>query len=88
MKIVGSLIYYTLALDNTLLVALSNLSAVHAQPIAATLDAIVWLLDCYAIQPSAEIKYEASDICVYAHSDVCYLSFPKARSQVEALIFG
>ena len=87
MQIIDSLLYYAIALDNTLLVVLNEVSVVQAQPMVATWNAIVWFLNYCATRPSAEIKYEASDMCFHTYSDASYLSAPKDRSQMGAHIF-
>jgi hypothetical protein len=40
-EIVGSLLYYALALDNTMLVALGDLAAAQSQPTSATWDTMI-----------------------------------------------
>ena len=87
MKIVGILIYYTLALDNTLLVALSDISSVQAQCRVSTWYAIMWLLNYCTTYHIVEIKYIASNMCVHAHLDVSYRSVRTTRSQSGARIF-
>lgn len=84
MHIVGSLLYYTLALDNTLLVALSDLSAAQLNATKATWDKIVWLLKYCASNPNAEVKYIANEMCLHTHSNASYLSAPKSRSLADA----
>ena len=42
-QVVGSLLYYALAVDCTLLVALGDLAAVQTRATKATMDKLVWL---------------------------------------------
>ena len=86
-EIVGSLLYYALALDNTMLVALGDLAAAQSQPSWATWDTMIWLLNYAATYPEAEILYVASDMCLHIHSDASYLSAPKARSRASGFFF-
>ena len=86
-QVIGSLLYYALAVDCTLLVALGDLAASQANPTEDTLDKLVWLLNYVACNPDAEISYTASDMCLHVHSDASYLSAPKARSRAGAHFF-
>ena len=86
MQIVGSLVYYALAVDCTLLVDLSDLFAIQSKDTTATWDKIVWLLNYCELHPNAEVTYVASDMCLHTHSDASYLAVPKSRSRV-AFIF-
>ena len=80
-QVVGILIYYILVVDSTLLVSLIDLASAQLNTRAKTWDNIVWLLNYAATHPDASITYIISDMCLYAHSDVSYLSTPKARSR-------
>ena len=86
-QVVGSLLYYALAVDCTLLVALGDLSAVQTKSTEDTLDKVMWLLNYAVSHPDAEITYIASDMCLYAHSDASYLSVPNARSRAGGQFF-
>ena len=86
-EIIGTLLYYALAIDNTMLVALGDLASAQAQPTEATWGKITWILNYAATHPSAEIKYHASDMCLHIHSDASYLSAPKARSRASGFFF-
>ena len=81
------MLYYALAVDCTLLVALGDLASCQATPTQDTLDKLVWLLNYVACNPDAEITYQASDMCLHIHSDASYLSAPKARSRAGAHFF-
>ena len=86
-QVVGSLLYYALAVDCTLLVALGDLAAVQTRATEDTMNKLVWLLNYVASNPNAEITYKASDMCLHVHSDASYLSVPKARSRTGAHFF-
>ena len=85
--IVGTLLYYALALDNTMLVALGDLASAQSQPTEDTWDQITWLLNYAATYPDAAILYHACDMCLHVHSDASYLSAPKARSRASGFFF-
>ena len=82
-EIVSILLYYSLAIDNTIFVILGDLASAQAQPTEETWDKIVWILNYAATHPDAEIQYYASDMCLHAHSDALYFSAPRARSRAN-----
>ena len=86
-QVVGSLLYYALAVDCTLLVALGDLAAVQTQATEKTLEKTIWLLNYAASNPDASITYVAGDMCLHTHSDASYLSVPKGRSRAGGHFF-
>ena len=54
-KIVGTFIYYALAVDSTMLVAPSNLAATQSNATEKTYDDVVWLFNYAARHPAAVI---------------------------------
>ena len=59
-KIVSTFLYYALALDFTMLVALSSISQQTNAPTEYTMSEIVWFLDYCATHPDATIQYTSS----------------------------
>ena len=86
-QVVGSLLYYALAVDCTLLVALGEIASSQSAPTQDTMKKLTWLLNYVASNPNASIRYEASDMCLHVHSDASYLSVPKARSRAGGHFF-
>ena len=86
-EIVGTLLYYSLTIDNTMLVALGDLAAAQSQPTDNTWDKIIWILNYAATYPDAVIQFHASDMCFHVHSDASYISAPKARSRASGFFF-
>jgi hypothetical protein len=80
-QVVGGVLYYARAVENTVLVALS---AASEQTIAteATEGRRTQLLDYLASKPSATVQFHASDMVLNIHSDASYLSESRARSRV------
>ena len=70
-QIVGTLLYYTIAVDPTMLISLGTL----------------WLLNYADTNPDATIWYTASDIILHVHSNASYLSAPCARSRASGHYF-
>ncbi len=73
-EIVGSLLYYTRAVNNKLLVALSAIAARQAKSTVATEQAAHLLLDYVATYPNNGIVYRASNMILCAHSDAGFLN--------------
>ena len=86
-QIVGTLLYYGRAIDNTILPALNDIAANQSKPTQTTAQQITRLLDYCASHPDASIMYNASDMILHVHSDASYLSAPKARSKVGGFFF-
>jgi hypothetical protein len=85
-KIVGSFLYYTRAVNLTILMALSGISTQQSAPTEETLAHVIQFLDCMWIYPDAKIRYRASDMILNVHSDASYLSAPKACSCAGSLL--
>ena len=81
-QIVGTLLYYAIAVDPTMLVALGELSSAQSKATEQTKKDLDWLLNYAATHPDAGITYTASNMILRIHSDASYLSVPQARSRV------
>ena len=86
-QIFGCLLYYALAIDATMLVALSDIASEQSKATSKTRKAVDWLLDYAATHPNATIRYEASDMALWSHSDASYLPVKQARSRAGAIFF-
>lgn len=84
--IVGALLYYDRAVDNKLIVTLSELGQQQAAATEASNNVINQLLDYVATYPADGITYRASSKVLAAHSDAAYLNVSKARSRAGARI--
>ena len=84
--IVHTLLFYARAVDNKLLVPLSELGQQQASATEATNDPIAQLLDYVATYPSDGITFCSSNMILSAHSDAEYLNVSKARSRAGAHI--
>ena len=80
-QIIGSLLYYGRAVDNTILVALNAIASQQANATKATLSKVHQLLDYVATHPNATLVYTPSQMFLKIHSDASYLSEPKAKSR-------
>lgn len=86
-EVVGVLLYYGRAIDNTMLVSLGAIAATQSTPTELTLDECVHLLNYAASHPDAVVRYTASDMCLWIHTDASYLSEAQARSRAGAFFF-
>jgi len=86
-EVVGVLLYYARAIDNTMLVSLGSIAANQATATELTLQECVDLLNYAATYPDAVIRFTASDMCLWIHGDASYLSESEARSRAGAFFF-
>jgi Reverse transcriptase (RNA-dependent DNA polymerase) len=86
-QIIGTLLFYGRAVDNTMLVALGTVAAAQTQGTEKTMEAIVQLLNYAATHPDAAVRFHKNDMHLYIHSDASYLSEPKARSRVGGYFY-
>ena len=86
-QVLGALLYYGMAIDCTMLVAINSVAVNKKYGMRQTMDAIVQLLDYAATHPDAEISFHRSDMILKIHSDASYLSEFGARSRVGGYFF-
>ena len=86
-QVSGIFLYYGRAVDQTIIVALNEISNSQARPTEKTAKACAMLLDYLATHPDAVIRYYASDMILCVVSDAAYLVLPNARSQTSGLFF-
>jgi len=86
-QISGIFLYYGRAVDQTIIVALNEISNSQACPTEQTARACNMLLDYLATHPDATIRYYASDMILCVISDAAYLVLPKARSRAAGTFF-
>ena len=86
-QIVGGLLYYARAVDNTILTALNAIATQQANATEATEEKIKQLLDYMATNRNATVRYRSSDMVLNIHSDASYLSETKARSRIAGYFF-
>ena len=84
-QIVGTFLYYGIALDNTIMVDLNDISLEQSKATDNTSKNITKLLNYLATHPEAVIKYHASGTQLYVHSDASYLSVSKAISRAGGI---
>jgi hypothetical protein len=86
-QVVGTLLYYSRAVDPTLAAALSTIASQQTNGTQAVLDACKQLLDYVASHPNASIRYCASDMILALDTDGSYLSEPEGKSRAAAYCY-
>ena len=86
-QVAGTFLYYGLAMDLTMLVALSSIGSQQSDPTKKTMSELVWFLDYCATNPDSLIRYHASDMVLWTESDASYLSEINARSRAGGLFY-
>jgi hypothetical protein len=85
--VVGTLLYYSRAVDPTMLVALNAIATQRASPTEWTMDRVRQLMDYASSQEEAVLTYHASDMVLAIHSDAGYLNESKSRSRAGGHFF-
>ena len=85
--IVGTTLFYARAVDPTALVALGSISSEQSNATEKTNKKVTRLLNYFATNPNATIRYHKSEMCLTLHTDASYLCEPKARSRVGGHFF-
>ena len=80
-QIVGTFLFYTRAVDPTMLMALSIITMEQSQGTRTTKEKAEHFLTYAATHPNATIKYYKSDMILEIHSDASYLSERQGRSR-------
>ena len=83
----GTLLYYSIAVDPTMLTDLGSIAAQQSKGTEKTYAATLWLLNYAATHPNAKISYTARDMKFYIHSDAFYLSEPRSRRRAAGHYF-
>ncbi len=85
--VVGTLLYYSRAVDPTMLVTLNAIATQQAAPTHNTMDRVRQLMDYVASQEEAILTYHSSDMILSIHSDAGYLNKSKSRSRAGGHFF-
>jgi hypothetical protein len=86
-KIVGSFLYYAQAVYPTISKALLEIASQQAARTENTMKCVNHFFDYMWTHPDAIIWYCVSDMILNVHSDVLYLSAPKACSRAGGYFF-
>ncbi len=86
-QVLSVFLYYSRAVDSTMLTALSSIASTQAKPTEETMENIKLFLDYAASHQDAILTYQTSDMVLIIHSNASYLSKPKARSCARGHFF-
>jgi hypothetical protein len=87
--IVGKLLFYSIAIDLTIAVAVNRLSMLRSKATQKTVAMAMRLIQYILHHPNAHITYRPSDMQLMCHSDASHDSEPGSRSRIAgAYIFG
>ena len=73
-KIVGTFLYYALAVYSTMLIALSYLATTQANYKEQTYNDVLWFLNYAVSQQTAVVRYNQSNVVLWFHIDASYFS--------------
>ena len=80
-QVTRTFLYYARAVDSTMLVTLSAITAQQSDPTQETLEKTLKFLDYVATHPDAILTFKASNMVLNVHSDASYLTEPKTKSR-------
>jgi hypothetical protein len=87
-EFVGVFLFYGRAIDSTMLPALGTIAThLHHAPYDTLKQKIDQFLDYAATHPDATLKYIASEMHLWVHTDASYLSETKARSRAGGFFY-
>ena len=86
-QVVGVFLYYSRAVDPSMLVALGRLASRQSKATEKVAEDMHMFLDFAATNPDAKLRYKRSKMILHGHSDASYLNEPHARSRSAAHFF-
>ena len=86
-EVTGTLLYYEMEVDPTMLTALGSIADQQANPTDKMMQKVKQSLDYAASHPDAVLTYQSSDMVLEGHSNDSYFSRTKARSRVGGHFF-
>ena len=87
-SIVGSLLYYARAINNTILPALNTIGSAQAKPTTQTMNKCNRLLDYIATFPNVFLRFRASNMILHIDSDESYLVAPEEKSRIAGFFIS
>jgi hypothetical protein len=85
-QLTGTLLYYSRDVDPTLIMPINVLESEQSKATSETGDKVIKLLNYCNTHPETKIRYHASDILLYIHSDASYLSEREAKSRAGGIL--
>jgi hypothetical protein len=86
-QLTGTLLYYARAVDPTLIIPINVLASEQSKATAVTADKVIKLLNYCNTHPETKIRYHASNMILYIHSDASYLSEKEANIRAGGFFY-
>ena len=86
-QIIGAMLYYSRAVDGTLMTALNKLTYAQTNGTQVTMRATESFIDYCHTHSNATIRYCSIQMQLHTHSNAPYLSVSKARRRVGVYFF-
>ena len=87
-EVVGVFLHYARAVENTMLASIGSIASSHSTSTWTDIERrTLHFLDYASSHPNASIRYVASQMQLWAHSDASYLCESKARSRAGGYHF-
>jgi hypothetical protein len=86
-QLMGTLLYYARAVDPILIMPINVLASEQSRATADTADKVIKLLNYCNTHPETKIRYHASDMILFIHSDASYLSEIEAKSRAGRFFY-
>lgn len=86
-EVVGVFLFYSRAIDSTMLTALNKISTQQSAPSKQTLVEVERFLQYAKQYPESSVTITASKMQLHAHSDASYQSESQARSRAAGIIY-
>jgi hypothetical protein len=86
-QLTGTLLYYTRAIDPTLIMPINVLASEQSTATHVTADKVIKLLNYCNTHPESKIRYHSSDMILHIHSDASYLSEDEAKSRSRGFFY-
>jgi hypothetical protein len=86
-EVLGTFLFYSRAVDITMLNAIGTIAMQQSTPTQVIMDAIVKLLNYAASHPNAKLQFRARDMLLWINSDASYLSETQSQSMCNGYHF-
>jgi hypothetical protein len=86
-QLTDTLLYYARAVDPTLIMPINVLASEQTKATSDTADKFIKLINYCTTHPETKIRYHASDMILYIHSDASYLSEREAKSRAGEFLY-
>jgi hypothetical protein len=84
-QLTGTLLYYATAVDPTLITPINVLASEQTKYTSDTADKVIKLLNYCTTHPETKIRYHASGMILYIHSNASYLLEREANSRAGGI---